>query len=257
MAQTDKDFELLLLDDGSSDGTADMAVNVVSPTTVVTGKGKWWWAGALQKGFEWLRDEQFPVETIVMIGNDDTTFGPEFLENARRAISAMPGSLVLATLHDAATRDLIEIGAHVNWERLEVHGVKDAAAVNCFSTRGLFGRLGDFRKLGRWHPRLLPHYLSDYEYTMRAARHGLSLRSDPALSLLLDRTLTGHRGNIDGPPGQFIARTFSRRNAGNPVAWTMFILMRCPPRFVPVNLFRVWRRFAFDLARSFSAIGPP
>ena len=46
-AQTFQDYHLLLIDDGSTDGTAEMAREFISTLTVLGGSGDWWWAGSL------------------------------------------------------------------------------------------------------------------------------------------------------------------------------------------------------------------
>jgi len=56
-AQTYQKYHLILIDDGSSDGTAEMVQENISSLTVVRGKGSWWWAGALQQGYRWLREQ--------------------------------------------------------------------------------------------------------------------------------------------------------------------------------------------------------
>ena len=47
-AQTFQDYRLVLIDDGSNDGTADMVKESIPSVTVLRGIGDWWWAGSLQ-----------------------------------------------------------------------------------------------------------------------------------------------------------------------------------------------------------------
>ena len=53
-AQTYTNWHLLLIDDGPTDGTADMVRSEISKLTVLCGIGSWWWAGALHQGYRWL-----------------------------------------------------------------------------------------------------------------------------------------------------------------------------------------------------------
>ena len=52
VAQTWQNYHLVLIDDGSTDGTDQMVREQVENLTVIRGKGEWWWAGCLQQGFD-------------------------------------------------------------------------------------------------------------------------------------------------------------------------------------------------------------
>ena len=80
--QTYKDFHLILVDDGSSDGTADYISNEMSNLTILKGNGKLWWAGSLEKGRKHLLNlKEMTDGNIIMIINNDTTFDELFLSN--------------------------------------------------------------------------------------------------------------------------------------------------------------------------------
>jgi GT2 family glycosyltransferase len=243
--QTDRGFRLVLIDDGSTDGSASAVEEIIPETVVLRGNGNLWWGGSLQRGYEWIRDRRPSGRDLVLIVNDDTQIESAFLATGRRILSEHERSLVLAQLHDESDA-LEEVGARVDWRSLQFHGVLDPAAVNVFSTRGLFLRATDFVALGGFHPRLLPHYASDYEFTIRAAKRGYSLRSDPTLSLR-----HGSPG-ASGRPGRMGALAYlrthlSRRSRSNPVYWMAFLALACPPRHIPKAFVRVWGRFVRDL----------
>src|SRR5690349_15986687 len=98
LAQTYRDWHLVLIDDGSSDHTAEMVRARVPSLTVLRGKGSWWWAGALHQGYRWLKRQALKADDLVLIINDDTQFEPDFLANAVKATK--PKSLLLAQLYD-------------------------------------------------------------------------------------------------------------------------------------------------------------
>ncbi len=245
--QAAQDFHLVLIDDGSTDGTAQAVTAMLATTTVLRGTGSWWWAGSLHQGYRWLSRRRLSSRDIVLIGNDDTRFDADFLTEARAALAGSRRSLLLAQLFTMGSDEFVELGVHVDWSRLQLEGVKDPSQVNCLSTRGLFLFAREFIELGGFHPYLLPHYLSDYEFTIRAQRKGFEPRTDPNVKLWYDPSLTGIRSVSASSVREFLRTTLSRRSALNPVYWTTFLLLACPPRYLPRNLFRVWRGFFASL----------
>ena len=238
-AQTWRDYHLVLIDDGSSDGTAEMVRGEVPGLTVITGTGRWWWAGALQQGYEWLRGQSLAADDLVLIINDDTEFAPDFLEQAAGLMKNRRKSLLLARPYSRQTGRLIGGGVHVDWRTLTFSWAASADAVNCCSTRGLFLWAGDFLETGGFYPRLLPHYLSDYEFTMRAHRNGLELVVSDALRLSVDETTTGYQLGEDSPR-RAMGRYFSKKSKENPFSWSAFVLLACPWTFKLTSLARVW-----------------
>jgi len=239
-AQRYRGYRLVLLDDGSEDGTAEMVRLAIPGAVVLAGRGDWWWAGALQHGVDWLTARGTPDAAAVLLVNDDTEFAPDFLECGLALLAAHPRTLVLATAFDRATGRQLDAGVHVDWRRLSFAQAARPEEVNCLSTRGLFLRLGDLRALGGFRPRLLPHYASDYEFTIRAHRRGWRLLTDPTLRLLMDPGTSGERQISASSFGDFLRRYFSRRSVRNPLTWTAFILLACPWRWKARHLAYIW-----------------
>ncbi len=254
LSQTYENYHLILIDDGSTDGTAEMvgAKVPVDKLTIIKGSGNWWWAGSLQQGINWLRQHDVKSSDVILMINDDVTFEKEFLEQGVRFIERHQGTLLLARYHDVKTNRIVESGVKADWSCMSFQEATSPEEINCFSTRGLFLSFGALSKLGNFHPFLLPHYGSDYEYTMRAPKKGLEMRTIPELYLQANDKTTGIR---EGRGRNFLDewRTmFSKRCAYNPVYWTTFILLSCPLRWVAPNLVRVWAGAAKRLGKSFT-----
>lgn len=238
--QTYKNFHLLLIDDGSIDGTAEMIQGQIRSVTVIKGKGDWWWAGSLQQGYQWLRSQKSSLSDVILIINDDTEFDADFLETGIELLKNQERTLLLAHCYSKQDRLLIDAGVHVDWSRLSFEKASTPEQINCLSTRGLFLRAEDLFEIGGFYPRLLPHYLSDYEFTIRAHRKGMKLMTDPSLKLWVDEEATGHHKLYSGSLFVFFRRVFSKKSAFNPIIWTSFIALSCPWKWKILNLLRVW-----------------
>ncbi len=239
-SQSMQNYHLIVIDDGSSDGTADMVKQLQPEATLLHGDGNLWWAGALQKGIQWLKGNNISDDKLVLIMNDDTKFETDFLATAETLLANRKRTLLLAQCYSQQTEELIDAGIRVDWAKLSHEQAANVDQINCLSTRGLFLRISDLNEIGGFRPHLLPHYASDYEFTIRAHNKGFKLMSDPALKIWSDQSATGIR-RIE--PDSFFSTfkaLFSIRAISNPFVWSMYVVLACPLKWIPLNLCRVW-----------------
>lgn len=249
LAQTYPDIRLLLIDDGSTDGT-EAAVRATYPSVeVIRGAGSWWWAGCLQRGLDRLAESAIGGSEIILFANDDTTFAPDYVERAVQYLAGKQGSMLLSRYRDAATGRIEESGVCADLRTLTFREAQDPVAINCLSTRGLFMRWSDVKRVGAFHPFLLPHYLSDYEFTIRAIRRGVTPATTPSVWLRADHALTAARDINELVGWRFLRAYLSVKYPANPIYQTSFVVLVVPARWMLGNCIRIWRQAAQRIVR--------
>jgi GT2 family glycosyltransferase len=243
LAQTSP-FHLVLVDDGCVDGTPQWVAGEMAqrPLTILRGDGNLWWAGALQLAYQWIRARRAMPGDAVLLLNDDVTFGPDFLAAGLACLDADRRRWVQAVAHgpDGMPPDR---GVRADLRRLQFRLASDASEINCLSTRGLMLDLLAFVRSGGFRPRLLPHYLSDYEFTLRGARRGARLTSCESFKLRMDPESTGFRQPPQHGFRKFVRSSFSTKSMFNPLRVSIFVLLCCPVWVVPFHLAGIWAGF--------------
>ena len=239
-------YHLLLLDDGSTDGTDQMVRSYldVDKLTVIRGNGSWWWGGALHQGYLWLKRQELNADDPVLIINDDTEMGETYLGTGVELLRQNLRTLLVSRCTDRTTGEIVDPGTyHLEYATRAFETVEGATTSNCCSTRGLFLRASDLLAIGGFHPRLLPHYLSDIEFTCRAQKKGYRFLRDERLALSLDHGATGfHDHHFPASSRrEFLKNYFSNGYSGNPIHWSNFVLLALPWRYKGRHLFNIWK----------------
>lgn len=75
--QTDNEFRIIVVDDGSTDGTDKMIQNEFPNITLLKGDGNLWWTGAVNKAVQHVLSE-CQLEDYILLLNDDLVVPPDY-----------------------------------------------------------------------------------------------------------------------------------------------------------------------------------
>ena len=210
-----------------------MAKRLMPGTTVIQGDGNLWWGGALHEAYKWFKAAKAVADDeYVMFANDDTEFAADYFSRAIGVLKEQRQVLLAGCGISKQTGKQKDGAVAFNFDNSTCHA-EGLTEGNCASTRSLFFRVGDFRKIGGFHPVLLPHYGSDYEWTIRACRkYHYKVICDLSLQYFLNEETTGDN--------QYAKMTrkklMSKRSVSNPLYKLSFILLSTPLGRIPAAI---------------------
>jgi len=190
--QTFQGFKVIVVDDGSTDGTEKMITDEFPEVVLLKGDGNLWWAGATNRGVEYVLDRARDDDCVITL-NDDTVVRPDFIQTLVNSASKYPKSLIgSVSVSDEDESVVFEASVCVNWLTAKYNNIgkgkqydsilKSILKSDSFfqqsdvvSGRGTIIPVEVFREVGLYDFKRLPHHGADYEFSRRANLKGYDL----------------------------------------------------------------------------------
>ncbi len=246
--QTYLNIESYIIDDGSTDKTSEFISSKFKDTIILKGDGNLWWTGSIYWGVEEIMKKANTGDYILTV-NNDCTFDQEFISILLNTALENNQSIVGSLAIDSIDRQTItDGGVNIDWSKCrlipngpifirDISQKTDTLEVDTLSTKGTLYPIDVFREVGNFDKKHLPHYVSDYEFSIRAKRNGYKLLLNYKARILNETKRTGIGTEMPKEINltKVIQLLFSRKSRMNIIDHFWFITLCCPLKYKAKN----------------------
>lgn len=184
-------LEVIIVDDGSTDNSAEIIPKDYPDTVILKGDGSLWWTGATNLGVqEALKRGTDYIFTV----NNDVTLNKDIFKNLISCAESDPKSLIGCKIYYMDDHDKVwYFGGHLDDTIADVNMVHgrdgdftERQETGVLTGMGVLIPASVFDEIGLYDFKKFPHYLADSDFSLRAKAAGYKLFVDPDAKIYSD-----------------------------------------------------------------------
>jgi hypothetical protein len=205
--QNSINYKIILIDDGSSDGTGQWARDAHPDVTLLEGNGNLWWSGGINKGAHHAMENG--NTDFLLLWNNDIIPEKNYFKEMNRIIEATDNNTIIGSkICSYHNPDKIwSVGGKFNpltgkflnyGQEKEINHGQKLPEPDWLTGMGTLIPRKTVQTIGYWNEKKFPQYYGDADYTYRAKKKGFKLKVFPELIIYNDTQNSGmiHNGKL-------------------------------------------------------------